>query len=363
MIATRRNALLISLLAVGVLAASQLSAAESVVSAGNLQPARKLNSKQAEEMHARIELADTILRHVEADANQKGASSDWRIGLLSSLYATKSQDLQVIASTATTLDAAHGMAASAHRHASSSGDVPKSLGSATDNLVFTPVTPCRYIDTRNVGGPITTPRDFDTVISGPTYGGASGCSIPATAATDIAVNVTVVVPAGTAGYIGLRPYGSTALTSFINWPAEGTPGLANAGIIGTAFNAADSSNEFEAFAGGGNSPQMIMDYFGYFGAAASPALTPNCYVAAQRTFTTSNTPAYEEFSNVCTQSGYLPAAPYCFATPPSQTDAPQSGFFGNINNPNGVYCQFNNTGGQSKTIVIGALCCSTAGSP
>src|SRR5690242_19361613 len=52
---------------------------------------------------------------------------------------------------------------------------PKLLGDASTDLVYRPITPCRYIDTRNVGGPISGFRDFDLHNTGTTYGGSGSC--------------------------------------------------------------------------------------------------------------------------------------------------------------------------------------------
>jgi hypothetical protein len=83
------------------------------------------------------------------------------------------------------------------------------LGSLSTDLVYTPVTPCRIIDTRNAGGVLAAGsiRGFNGWGSNfATQGGAaSNCGIPVTTDTAaIVVNFTVVSPS-TAGYITAYP--------------------------------------------------------------------------------------------------------------------------------------------------------------
>src|SRR5438477_5788502 len=57
--------------------------------------------------------------------------------------------------------------------------VAKVFGDTNQDLVFKPFVPCRYIDTRNVGGkvlPPAPPRGFDISQPGTVYGGAAECN-------------------------------------------------------------------------------------------------------------------------------------------------------------------------------------------
>jgi hypothetical protein len=81
------------------------------------------------------------------------------------------------------------------------------LGSLSTDLTYTPVTPCRIIDTRNAGGVLAagSTRSFAgwsaTNYSGQGGAPSSNCNIPANTATSaIVVNFTVVSPS-TGGYI------------------------------------------------------------------------------------------------------------------------------------------------------------------
>jgi len=93
-------------------------------------------------------------------------------------------------------------------------DGTQTLGEATNDLVFVPVTPCRIIDTRLAGGviPANTVRSFDvTAVSDYSFQGGAASNCGGTGAAGsfaaAAINFTVVTPAG-AGFI----------TAFRSWP-------------------------------------------------------------------------------------------------------------------------------------------------
>jgi hypothetical protein len=98
------------------------------------------------------------------------------------------------------------------------------LGDAAIDLVFTPVTPCRILDTRIVGGPIsgTFTRDFvATVGSGGTFSGQGGsatdCGVVAAGQAAVVINLTAVTPSG-AGFATAYPFGTTRpLASSVNY--------------------------------------------------------------------------------------------------------------------------------------------------
>jgi hypothetical protein len=88
----------------------------------------------------------------------------------------------------------------------------KTLGSTNSDLTFTPVQPCRIVDTRIAGGPVATggARSFRAVSAGDYTeqgGSASDCGLGAIAASAVALNVTAVTPA-VAGFATVYPFGS-----------------------------------------------------------------------------------------------------------------------------------------------------------
>jgi microcystin-dependent protein len=74
------------------------------------------------------------------------------------------------------------------------------LGDSNAQLVYTPVLPCRLIDTRAAGGSLApgTVRDFKVAGSGlgPQGGNPAGCGIPVGRATAVVVNFVAVNPTG-----------------------------------------------------------------------------------------------------------------------------------------------------------------------
>lgn len=149
-----------------------------------------------------------------------------------------------------------------------------SFGDATGELVYLPQAPCRWIDTRNVGGPLVGTRQFDMEADGTSYGGSAGCTanggIGSANVGAVAMNVAIVGPTAAPGFIGARPVGSTATTALVNWYQAGPSVQAsNAGIITNDQGAPVDDIEFF-----GSPTNFIVDVFGVFGSPTATAL--NC---------------------------------------------------------------------------------------
>ena len=98
------------------------------------------------------------------------------------------------------------------------------LGALGNDLVYTPVLPCRIIDTRIAGGTIAanSTRNF-VVINAVNFtsqgGSATDCGTLGLSATAVAINLTSVTPT-IAGYATAYPFGSTQpLASSLNYTA------------------------------------------------------------------------------------------------------------------------------------------------
>jgi hypothetical protein len=148
------------------------------------------------------------------------------------------------------------------------------LGQTTSELVYIPIAPCRFIDTRNVGGPISGTRAYDFDLTGSSYGGSGACNPSGAVGGNakligaIAMNVTIVSPPLAPGFLGARPAGDTNTTSLVNWYEGGaTVQAANAAVITT--NQGAGTNEIEFF---GGPTQVIVDVFGVFAAPTATAL-------------------------------------------------------------------------------------------
>ncbi|MEO6292949.1 MAG: hypothetical protein ABIO88_10070, partial [Burkholderiaceae bacterium] len=140
------------------------------------------------------------------------------------------------------------------------------LGSLSTDLVYTPVTPCRIIDTRNaIAGQMAAGsiRPFFgwTATNFASQGGASGsnCNIPANTNTAaIVVNFTVVAPS-TAGYITAYPGNATRpLAASLNFNAGDVKG--NNAIL--QLNQTVTGNHLNVYTT--STMHLVADVVGYY---------------------------------------------------------------------------------------------------
>lgn len=100
--------------------------------------------------------------------------------------------------------------------AGTSAHRPAVAAPVQEETVFVPITPCRIVDTRAKGGPVSAARSF--YVAGSTHfadqGGTSGgCAVPASA-TAVSANV-VATGAKKSGYVKGYPAGSAAPTASV----------------------------------------------------------------------------------------------------------------------------------------------------
>ena len=148
-----------------------------------------------------------------------------------------------------------------------------SLGEATNDLIYVPITPCRIVDTRNSGAggnfAASESRTY-TYMGGAAQGGATCTFTPGATPAALAINATVVSsglgnnPAAF-GFLSIYPEGGSPTSSWMNYLGSDTK--ANAGVA--AIN--QSSGKFSVFAQ--NPTHVIVDLFGVFRAATDG--TPN----------------------------------------------------------------------------------------
>lgn len=157
-------------------------------------------------------------------------------------------------------------AGAAQAQAGVADQVADALGSSSNSLVFTPIPPCRIVDTRGAGartGMITggTARAFDFTTGGFSkgQGGETSCpGLPSVNPSAWAVNITVVGHAAS-GYLTVYPFGHTMpATSFLNYFASAWS-LANAGTVTGCPGCADSV-WIDAYA----TTHVIVDVMGYY---------------------------------------------------------------------------------------------------
>ena len=135
--------------------------------------------------------------------------------------------------------------------------------------MYTPVVPCRIVDSRNVGGAFGggETRGYHAYLTSGTFegqgGAASNCGIPANPAA-VALNLTVV-SAGASGYLTAWPYNSARPNaSTLNY----APGqvVANGALIPLCQSCAA---DFSVYASG---VDLIVDIVGYFATPVATAL-------------------------------------------------------------------------------------------
>jgi hypothetical protein len=235
------------------------------------------------------------------------------------------------------------------------------LGGLTSELVYIPIAPCRYIDTRNVGGPIVGSRGIDLDLTGTSYGGSAACD-PVTNAgigtsgngAAIAMNVAIVSPTVAPGFIGARPVGNTNTTALVNWYQSGASVQAsNAGVVSYDQDV-NITNEIEFF---GSATQIIVDIFGIFAAPTATAL--DCVsVNPASTSIPANTLSFQFITAAC-GAGYTLTGGGC------QSDDLRGSlwYFGpNAFTSNTTWlCTYTNPTASAELVKAIAKCCRTPG--
>jgi hypothetical protein len=146
---------------------------------------------------------------------------------------------------------------------------PKALGASSADLIYTPVAPCRVIDTRSGGGALGAGFQRNFYVAGvdgfPTQGGnAAGCGLPRGPATAAVVNFVAVNPSGP-GNLRAWAYGSAVPNaSIINFAAVGM-NIANAVVVPLCDVATASCVPGDiTVQADGSGAHVVADVVGYF---------------------------------------------------------------------------------------------------
>jgi hypothetical protein len=163
------------------------------------------------------------------------------------------------------------------------GPIPNALGDAGDDLVFTPVTPCRIIDTRIATDPSLLGRigpdagkQFSVSLANyAAQGGFAGsCGIPIAPAA-VAINVTSAGQTGPGNLRAVEFGGGTPSVSLVNYNAG--VNIANAAIVRSA-GSLGGLNIFIYSAV--SASQVIVDIMGYFAPPVATAVQNAIVVSA-----------------------------------------------------------------------------------
>jgi hypothetical protein len=216
-------------------------------------------ASQRLEVQRRGELAKRVVEQVAGDARALGLQPSWRQSMLVTLLAEPASRLATLA----------GMTSHSAVMNELAKPTPKALGDASNDLVFKPFVPCRYIDTRNAGGKIAGTRQFDLANNGGVYGGIMACDPKTLAGISnedqigaLAVNIALVdTSAGAPGFLTMRPSGSTQLTALANWyVASVSTQDSNAAVV--PIDQTGQTNEIEILTSG--AVDVIVDLLGAF---------------------------------------------------------------------------------------------------
>jgi hypothetical protein len=150
------------------------------------------------------------------------------------------------------------------------GIVPYALGDSGSDLVYTPVTPCRIIDTRLAGGPITPGTNRNFAVTGSGYAGQGGnsgsCGIPYGPATAAVINLIAVNPVAS-GDLRVTPYGTPIpLASIINYAALPALNIANGPVVTLCNPATTTCTADITIQADVSATHLVADVQGYFSA-------------------------------------------------------------------------------------------------
>lgn len=125
---------------------------------------------------------------------------------------------------------------------------------------YIPVTPCRFVDTRDATLQGGTGQYLTTFVV-KTFTAKGRCGIPMTAQA-LSLNVTIANPTG-AGFLTLYPTGvAKPWISVINWTAADYA-LANGAVLPLGVSSTMDVSAYQESNGGGT-VDMILDVTGYF---------------------------------------------------------------------------------------------------
>jgi hypothetical protein len=282
------------------------------------KPAGKpgITAEQRSLLNEKLAIVDKLMR--AAGANQVGASvsAERQRWMLESMYKMSVTQLRTMRLQGSPDLLANEIAKSAKVTAKLE---EPALGQTTTELTFLPIQPCRYIDTRNVGGKITGARNYETFNTGLTYGGAAACDPKTLASVSdhnqiaaYALNVTIVDTSAAAspGWMTIRPYGSTNLTALVNWTVSSAGfQLGNSAVV--TADQGPLAGEIEIYTSG--SVHAIVDLAGAFTAPDATALDCTEVQANGSGTISNNTEAFGPARPACA-TGYTAVATSCAYT-------------------------------------------------
>lgn len=224
----------------------------------------------------------------------------------------------------------------------------KTLGALGNDLVYTPIAPCRILDTRStVAGAIAgnATRSFFAINSSNFIGqggSATDCGTQGLSATAVAINLTAVTPSG-AGFATAYPFGTTQpLAASVNYASGAI--VNNALILQIPNPIAGFDFNIYTFA----QSHYVADIVGYFAPAAATAL--QC-VDTEATFIT-----------VAPGAVATAVAPACAAGyTQTGTNCASASFLMPLVWNNSGFCVAGNNGSSPANLAATRTCCRVPG--
>ena len=233
----------------------------------------------------------------------------------------------------------------------------QALGSLNGDLTYTPLVPCRIVDTRVSGGAIAGngTRSFKAVNSAnftSQGGSATNCGTLGLAASAVALNITAVTPSS-GGYATVYPFGaSQPVASSVNYSAGD---VVNNTIVSAIPNPLQSS-DFTVYTFAQS--HYVIDIVGYF---APPVATA---MECTGTFIEQNVAASAPF-NIDIPScpaGYTLMGAGCRTLSFNEADWAINGLYrNNAGAPLDAFCSGLNTTAGTITVSGTANCCRVPG--
>jgi len=259
----------LSAAALAVLFTLFASAQEPEGIAGSSRP---LDSAALSRAQKKFVHAFEITRRFETDARARGFENDrWRQDVLAALMRLDETRFARIEGTSS-LELAMSRLTQAGQGQASTEAQAKSLGTATSDLIYIPIIPCRILDTR-LGNPVPARQTVSYLYSSNLVG-SGNCNVrndfpgalsgsPPAEAVNVTVDETSLTGFAVGSFLAIFEQGGVQGASFMNFG----PGqvIANAGVI--PIN--PSNGEFSVRT---NAPaNLIVDVYGVF---VPPQATP-----------------------------------------------------------------------------------------
>ena len=238
-----------------------------------------------ERANKKLREAVAIADHFVPEATAAGLGDSWRMTMITNLMKGSQANFANVAS-AKTLGEARLAAIEVAAAGFTSGERSKTLGSVTKDLLFTPMTPCRLVDTTQTGGGgALTAGEVRTYFYTANYG-STGCSpdlvagAGSTRPAAMAVNINVLALSSSfanVGYLAAYPEGGSPSTAWMTYKFGDV--IANAGTM--PFN--QSTGNYNIFVQFGT--HIKIDVFGVFSSPEATALDCNTQTASGNTNT------------------------------------------------------------------------------